>query len=165
MIVSRGNRFDKPKKESKRPPSCENGLKVVCPYRELVDNSTDGALTSASAAANASALIDLVGTTLISDSADGALSSAAAATNASISNLHDKVPPFYSTYIVSYFLKNTIGKCKYSFGFCRQYSKKQGGIAMKPNNQIAPELRQPGNSAAMTTPHPDRFSVAKRHKK
>ena len=103
LIVSRGNRFDKPKKESKRPSSCENGLKFVCLYRDLVNDSTDGALTSASAAGNASALIDLVGTTLISDSADGALSSAAAATNASISNLHDKVPPLISTYIVAYF--------------------------------------------------------------
>ena len=98
----------------------------LCLYRDLVNDSTDGALTSASAAGNASALIDLVGTALISDSADGALSSAAAATNASISNLHDKVPPFYSTSIVAYFLKNTIGKCKYSFGFCRHYRKKKG---------------------------------------
>ena len=150
--------------QSKRPFSCENGLRS-CLYRDLVNDSADGALTSASAAGNASALIDLVGTTLISDSADGALSSAAAATNASISNLHDKVPPFYSTSIVAYFLKNTIGKCKYSFGFCRQYGKKQGGIAMKPKDHIAPELRQPGNNAAMTTPHPDRFFAKKERKK
>jgi cephalosporin-C deacetylase-like acetyl esterase len=89
-------------------------------YRELVDDSTDGALTSASAAANASTLIDLIRTALIGDSANGALSSAAAATNARISNLHGKVPPFSVTYIVAYISKNAMGYCKYSFGFCRQ---------------------------------------------
>ena len=56
-------------------------------YRELVDDSTDGALTSASAAANASTLIDLIRTALIGDSANGALSSAAAATNAAIAHV------------------------------------------------------------------------------
>lgn len=91
MIVSRGASFDK--RKSKRPFSFENGLKVVCLYRELVDDSTNGALTSASAAADASTLVDLVRTALISDSANGALSSAGTATDARISNLHDKVPP------------------------------------------------------------------------
>ncbi len=36
---------------------------------------------------------------------------------------------------------------------------------MKPKDPIAPELRQPGNSAAMTTPHPDRFSPKKERRK
>ncbi len=36
---------------------------------------------------------------------------------------------------------------------------------MKQKNYPQNELRQPGNHAAMTTPHEDRFSVKKEKKK
>jgi hypothetical protein len=49
--------------------------------------------------------------------------------------------------------------------FADNREEKRGRIVMKINDRIVSELRQTGNSAAMTTPHPDRFSSKKERKK